>query len=154
MGLSHIYNSTGRQGSSFAPVIQRATTLIQRMKSQNPVGWFDIPVTDLERAKAFYGTVFQIELVDLPAQWGRQALFPFDPTGANISGALVEVSDPRHGSHATVVYFETADCEAEEARIVRAGGEVLRPKMAIGEFGFVSIFRDTEGNTVGLHSRR
>jgi hypothetical protein len=152
--LSHFYNSADPCGSTFAPVTQGAIPKIHHMKNQNPVGWFDIPVANLERAKAFYGTVFQITLVDLPGQWGRQALFPFDPTGANISGALVEMPDLRHGSNATVVYFETADCEAEEARIVRAGGEVLRPKMAIGEFGFVSIFRDTEGNTVGLHSRR
>jgi len=124
------------------------------MKNQNPVGWFDIPVADLERAKAFYESVFLVKLVDLPAQWGKQALFPFDPTGANISGALVEMADLSQGPNATVVYFETADCEAEEARIARAGGKVLRPKMSIGEFGYVSIFVDTEGNTVGLHSRR
>jgi uncharacterized protein len=47
----------------------------------------------------------------------------------------------------------TKDCVTEERRIEEAGGKIVRPKMSIGEFGFVSIFIDSEGNTIGLHSR-
>ena len=54
----------------------------------------------------------------------------------------------------TVVYFETEDCLAEERRIVEAGGKIIQPKMHIGEFGYVSLFLDSEGNTLGLHSRK
>ncbi len=39
-------------------------------------------------------------------------------------------------------------------RIAQAGGEILVPKMDIGEPGFIALFRDTEGNVVGLHSER
>ena len=48
----------------------------------------------------------------------------------------------------------TEDNIAEEQRIEAAGGKVVQPKMNIGEFGFISIFIDTEGNTIGLHSRK
>jgi predicted enzyme related to lactoylglutathione lyase len=52
----------------------------------------------------------------------------------------------------TVVYFETEDCITEEKTIEKLGGKIIRPKASIGEFGFVSIFIDSEGNTIGLHS--
>lgn len=124
------------------------------MANVNPVGWFDIHVSNLDRAKKFYETVFNIELVDLPIEWGKQSLFPFDQESPNISGALVEKEDLIPDGNNTVVYFETEDCIAEEKRIEEAGGKIVNPKMSIGEFGFVSIFIDSEGNTVGLHSRK
>ncbi|TAF31530.1 MAG: VOC family protein [Cytophagales bacterium] len=123
------------------------------MSNTNPVGWFDLQVANLERAKQFYETVFNVKLVDLPLEWGRQSLFPFNPTSPNISGALVEKPDMQP-SASTIIYFETENCVTEEQRIEEAGGKVVQPKMNIGEFGFVSIFIDSEGNTVGLHSRK
>ncbi len=122
------------------------------MANVNPVGWFDIHVSNINRAKKFYETVFSIKLTDLPIEWGKQSLFPFDYQGSNISGALVEKVDMIANGNNTVVYFETEDCIAEERKIEDAGGKIVQPKMNIGDFGFVSIFIDSEGNTIGLHS--
>ncbi len=124
------------------------------MKNVNPVGWFDIHVSNIGRAKKFYETVFSIQLTDLPIEWGEQSLFPFDPESPNISGALVEKKTMTPNENNTVVYFETEDCITEEQKIEAAGGKIVRPKVSIGAFGFVSIFIDTEGNTIGLHSRK
>jgi uncharacterized protein len=124
------------------------------MKNVNPVGWFDIHVSNLVRAKKFYETVFNVKLNDLPIEWGKQSLFPSNHEGLNISGALVEKVDMVAGGNNTVIYFVTEDCIVEEARIEEAGGKVIQPKMSIGEFGFMSIFIDTEGNTIGLHSQK
>jgi len=124
------------------------------MSNLNPVGWFDIHVSNLERAKKFYETVFNMQLVDLPLEWGKQSFFPFNNESPNISGALVEKADRSASGNNTVVYFETEDCTAEESRIEKAGGKVVQSKMHIGEFGFIAIFIDTEGNTIGLHSRK
>jgi predicted enzyme related to lactoylglutathione lyase len=125
-----------------------------KMANVNPVGWFDLNVANLDRAKKFYETVFNLTLTDLPIEWGKQSLFPFNHESANISGALVEKADFVPSSNNTVIYFETKDCLAEEKRIEQSGGKVVQPKMNIGEFGFISTFIDTEGNTVGLHSRK
>lgn len=122
------------------------------MANVNPVGWFDIHVSNLDRAKKFYETVFSIKLTDLPIEWGRQALFPFNHESPNISGALVEKKNMQPSESNTVIYFETDDCVTAESWIVQAGGKIVQPKMHIGEFGYVSIFIDTEGNTIGLHS--
>ena len=124
------------------------------MANINPVGWFDINVANLDRAKKFYEIVFNVKLTDLPIEWGKQSFFPFNPESPNISGALVEKVDYIPSSNNTVIYFETEDCVAEEQRIEKAGGKVVQPKLHIGDFGYISIFIDTEGNTVGLHSRK
>ena len=124
------------------------------MANVNPVGWFDLNVANLDRAKKFYETVFNLTLTDLPIEWGKQSLFPFNHESPNISGALVEKADFVQSSNNTVIYFETEDCLAEEKRIEQSGGKVVQPKMNIVEFGFISIFIDTECNTVGLHSRK
>jgi predicted enzyme related to lactoylglutathione lyase len=124
------------------------------MANANPIGWFDLSVSNLDRAKKFYEAVFNVKLTDLPAEWGKQSLFPFNPEGPNISGALVEKADYVPSGNNTVIYFETEDCSVEEQRIEEAGGKVVQTKLYIGQFGFVSIFIDTEGNTAGLHSRK
>ncbi|MFK8044859.1 MAG: VOC family protein [Crocinitomicaceae bacterium] len=124
------------------------------MKNLNPVNWFDIHVSNLERAKEFYETVFNVKLTDFPLEWGKQSAFPFDPTGANSSGALVEKTEMVPSESNTIIYFESEDCVTEQAKVEAAGGIIIRPKMAIGEFGFIALMKDTEGNTIGLHSRK
>jgi uncharacterized protein len=124
------------------------------MANVNPVGWFDLHVANLDRAKKFYEAVFNVKRTDAPIEWGKQSFFPFNPESHDISGALVEKEDFVPSNNNTVIYFETEDNTSEEQRIEEAGGKVVQPKMNIGEFGFISIFIDTEGNTVGLHSRK
>ncbi|MFK7906446.1 MAG: VOC family protein [Chitinophagales bacterium] len=124
------------------------------MKNVNPVNWFDISVSDLARSKKFYETVFNIKLVDFPIEWGKQSAFPSDHEGLNITGALVEKEGRVANGNNTIVYFASEDCVTEENRVEAAGGKVLQSKMSIGEFGFISMLMDTEGNTIGLHSRK
>lgn len=124
------------------------------MSNLNPVCWFDIYVSDLTRAKKFYESVFDLKLVDLPIEWGKQSTFPFENNGVNSTGALVEKEDRLAGDSNTVVYFSSNDCTTEESRVKEAGGQVIKSKSPIGEFGFISILLDTEGNTIGLHSRQ
>ncbi|CAM1358561.1 VOC family protein [Tenacibaculum xiamenense] len=122
------------------------------MKNLNPVCWFDIHVANLDRAKNFYETVFNIQLTDLPIEWGRQSTFPFENKGVNATGALVEKENYEPNANNTIVYFSSKDCTTEEDRTKNAGGKVLKPKTSIGTFGFISLLIDTEGNIIGLHS--
>ncbi|MEM7659066.1 MAG: VOC family protein [Bacteroidota bacterium] len=124
------------------------------MNTLNPVCWFDIHVSNLPKAKAFYETVLDIQLTDLPPEWGKQSTFPFENDGPNATGALVEQEGVETGGNSTVIYFASEDCTTEASRVEAAGGTMLRPKMPIGEFGFISLFSDPDGNTIGLHSRR
>lgn len=124
------------------------------MKKINPVNWFDIHVSNLEAAKTFYESIFNIKLVDFPTEFGKQSGFPFDPKGQNITGALVEKKDYTPSNNNTVICFESVDCTTEEGLVEKAGGKIIRSKMSIGQFGFVSMLMDIDGNTIGLHSTK
>lgn len=127
---------------------------LQLMKNLNPVCWFDIHVSNLEKSKKFYEAVLNIQLTNLPPEWGKQATFPFQENGANSTGALVETENLTPSGNNTVIYFASEDCLTEQVRVEKAGGKVIKPKMPIGEFGFISLFSDVDGNVIGLHSRK
>ena len=118
----------------------------------NPVGWFEIYVQDMPRAKAFYQSVFQVELTRLNSPdlelWG----FPMALDAWGAGGALVKMDGVSSGGNSTLVYFSCADCAVETSRVVDAGGQILRDKWSIGEYGFIALIIDTEGNRIGLHS--
>ncbi|SDS47282.1 VOC family protein [Gramella sp. MAR_2010_147] len=126
------------------------------MKIENPVVWFEIYVNDLNRAQSFYQKVFKTELTEIgdPSDDTVKMLsFPGDmESKGKASGALVYMKEMTAGGNSTIVYFGSEDCSIEEARVKDAGGELLRPKMSIGEYGFISLAKDTEGNMIGIHS--
>jgi predicted enzyme related to lactoylglutathione lyase len=118
----------------------------------NPVGWFEIYVDDMPRAKAFYEAVFQGPLTRLDTPGVELWAFPMVAEGAGASGALVRMEGFSAGRNSTLVYFSCADCATEAARVVKAGGRIQREKFPIGQFGFIALAIDTEGNMFGLHS--
>ena len=122
---------------------------------QNPVGWFEIYVSDMERAKRFYEAVFQVELSDLGDPTDEAVVmkaFPSDMKAYGAAGALVKMEGMPAGHNSVIVYFSCEDCAVEEARVAPSGGTIQRSKFSIGPFGFVSMVVDTEGNVFGLHS--
>lgn len=126
------------------------------MRAENPVIWFEIYVNDLDRAKSFYEKVFEIELSPLgdPTNEKTKMLaFPGEMESKNrTTGALVCIPGIEAGGNSTVVYFSSKDCSNEENRVKDAGGELVRAKMSIGEYGYISLAKDTEGNMIGIHS--
>ncbi|HJV34981.1 VOC family protein [Geomonas sp.] len=122
---------------------------------KNPAGWFEIYVQDMERAKKFYEAVFQVTLQRLepPAELEMWS-FPSDRTAYGAGGALVKMSGVSSGGNSTLVYFSCDDCAVEQERVAGAGGKVQKPKFSIGQYGFISIVLDSEGNMIGLHSMR
>ncbi|CAL68006.1 VOC family protein [Christiangramia forsetii] len=126
------------------------------MNIENPVVWFEIYVNDLNRAKSFYEQVFKTELSEIgdPTDEEIKMLgFPGDmESKGKASGALVYMKGMDVGKNSTIVYFFSEDCSVEESRIKDAGGKVERAKMSIGEYGFISLAKDTEGNMIGIHS--
>jgi predicted enzyme related to lactoylglutathione lyase len=119
----------------------------------NPVVWFEIAATDLERAKKFYSDVFKIEMqyVDMPDS--PMYMMGSSAEGiAGASGALVQSADNVPSTSGTIVYFYCDDVEVEASRVEAAGGTLIVPKTSLEEFGFMAMFIDTEGNKVGMHS--
>jgi hypothetical protein len=120
--------------------------------AQNPVRWFEIYVQDMSRAKSFYESVFNVKLAKLsdadPEMWS----FPMQMDQMGTAGSLVRMEGVPSGGNSVVVYFACADCAIEEALAEKHGGTIRRGKTSIGQYGFVSLVYDTEGNLIGLHS--
>jgi uncharacterized protein len=118
----------------------------------NPVGWFEIYVQDMGRAKAFYQSVFGVELSQLESPGMEMWAFPMKPDGTGASGALVRMAGFGSGGTSVLVYFSCTDCAVEAAKAAKAGGRVQKEKMSIGQYGYIALVVDTEGNMIGLHS--
>ncbi len=122
---------------------------------KNPIVWFEIYVNDIDRATTFYKTVFNTKLSPMsdPTDQGmRMVSFGMDMSAHGSCGMLVQMPGMDAGKNSTIVYFHSEDCVTEESRVVTAGGMVMKPKMSLGEYGYMSLCKDTEGNVFGLHS--
>jgi uncharacterized protein len=96
----------------------------------------------------------KLETLGDPTSETQMMSFPSDMKAYGASGALVKSSYSKPGIGGTLVYFSTEDCSSEESRVESTGGKVIRSKFSIGEFGWVSICEDTEGNLFGLSSMK
>lgn len=118
----------------------------------NPLCWFELPTTDLDRAVAFYERIFAIAL--RREQFGEfpMAIFPY--AEPQPGGALVAMPHLQPRDNGTLIYLDGGDdLSAVLERIPTAGGKIAMPKTAIGEIGHIALFIDSEGNRVGLFSR-
>jgi predicted enzyme related to lactoylglutathione lyase len=128
---------------------------------RNPVGWFEIYVSDMARAKSFYETVLNIQMQPLPTPDSMQGgfemlMFPSDMENQapGSGGTLCRMDGFKPGAGGTLIYFSCEDCGVEASRVAAAGGQVFRDKFSIAPYGFISLILDTEGNMIGLHSMK
>ena len=119
----------------------------------NALNWFEIPVTDLGRAKAFYEKVLDTELIDAEDESDMEmAMFP---ASDGVGGGLVKSETWPYvpSRDAGIIYLNGGDdLSVPLGKVEAAGGEVIQDKMGIGENGFIALFVDSEGNRVGFHS--
>lgn len=120
----------------------------------NPVNWFEIYVQDMARAKRFYESVFKTKLEKLDSPKIEMWSFPMDMDRFGAAGALVRMEGMPSGGNSTIVYFFCADCATEAGRVAAAGGRVFREKTSIGQYGFIALAIDSEGNMFGMHSMK
>jgi len=118
----------------------------------NPVGWFEIYVEDMDRAKAFYEAVFGAQLSKLESPGIEMWAFPMNSEGLGASGALVKMPGFPSGANSVLIYFSCTDCAVEAVKAVKAGGQIQKEKMSIGQYGHIALVIDPEGNMIGLHS--
>ena len=121
---------------------------------RNPVGWFEIYVQDMKRAKKFYEKTFAVKLQALPSPIIEMQAFPMGQKLPGCAGALVRMEGKDSGGGGTIVYFSCANCAVEAGRAKKNGGKIFKKKFSIGEYGFIALVVDTEGNMIGLHSMK
>lgn len=122
----------------------------------NAINWFEVPVTDMERARKFYESVFDIKMDESEMMGMKMAFFPYEMGSGKLSGALVQ--GPMHQPSTTgcIIYFNAnPDLSLALSKVELSGGKVTGPKTKIGdEVGFMAFFIDSEGNSMAMHSQQ
>jgi len=122
---------------------------------KNAINWFEIPVNNYERAKKFYGTILELEIIDyhMPEKNMKYGMFPYDMENMGVGGAIVQMKEMKPSTDGATVYLNGGDdLNVALSKVEAAGGQVIMPKTDIDENGFFAQFIDTEGNRVALHS--
>ncbi len=127
-------------------------------KQTNVLTWFEIPVTNIDRAQKFYETILDIEMVKKNDGSDEAVFFPFNPdivqaTSGRITGVLAKSERNRPSGKGTVVYINASpNIQTVLDKVELAGGTIIDPKKLFGPVGFIALISDSEGNTIGLHS--
>lgn len=128
-------------------------------KQNNIITWFEIPVSDIDRAKIFYETILDIQMVKRADGNNEAVFFPFNPdviqaTSGRVTGVLSKSDRNNPSSSGTVVYINASpSIQTVLDKVEQAGGKITVPETQIPA-GLIAIIIDTEGNKVGLHAEQ
>ena len=122
----------------------------EQEKTVHPVYYFEIPVTDMDRAVRFYEELLDVKLERQMVDGYEMARFPFAEGAAGATGALAKGDVYRPSKDGAIVYFNVDDIRQTVARAEALGRPVLYPVKDIGEAGFVAEIEDSEGNRLAL----
>ena len=127
------------------------------MELGNALNWFEIPVSEFDRAKKFYETIFNYQMPESQMGGARMGFLLYDFQARKVGGAIVhnpEFYTPQ--ANGTLVYLNCQpDLQPVLDRVEAAGGKILQGKTEISpeqQLGFWALMLDTEGNRVALHS--
>jgi uncharacterized protein len=120
----------------------------------NALNWFEIPVTDLARAKEFYGRILQADLREESLSGRNLAVLPYQNGG--VGGAIIQGDGLAPSDQGTIVYLDAGNDRAGAlSRVEAAGGKVVMGATHLSDqIGSIAMFLDSEGNRVAFHSRR
>ena len=116
---------------------------------KNAVTWFEIPVSNLDKAIHFYETVFSMKMEPFTIKEFKLAMFP----ATEVSGALLEETDYKGSDRSVIIYLNIPDSiEAVLERAEQQGGTIITPRTVISEdVGWSATFRDLDNNVIGLY---
>ena len=114
---------------------------------------FEIPVDDLELGQKFYRNVFGWNMESLPGmEYIMVGTTPVDENGmpkeiGAINGGMMKRQRP---ITSPLITIGVEDIDEAMKNVKKMGGEIVRGKMQVGEFGYAAYFKDPEGNIIGL----
>lgn len=128
-------------------------------ETANILTWFEIPVTDLQRAKTFYETILAIQMVSAADGNEESVFFPYNPnviqaTSGRVTGVLSKSEKNSPSANGPLIYINASpSLQTVLDKVEPAGGKVISPKIQIPP-GYIAIILDSEGNRIGLHAER
>lgn len=100
--------------------------------------------TDLVRAKAFYGGLFDWKF----EPWGDDYVLFSPPDG--VGGGIAKTDKVVPGEHPPVFYVLVDEIEPYLEKAKDVGGRVNVPKSELPNMGWYAVLADPDGNAVGL----
>jgi predicted enzyme related to lactoylglutathione lyase len=126
------------------------------MQPGNALNWFEIPVSDFERGKKFYETIFDYQMPVNMRGNVEMGFFLHDFENKKIGGAICKSEMHKPSKEGSLIYLNCQpDLQPVLERVENAGGNIIKPKSKISEtqnLGFWALITDSEGNNVALHS--
>lgn len=120
----------------------------------NTIHWIEIPTNNIERAATFYNTVLDIDMKVKEAMGMKTAFFPHTAE-TQTGGCLMQGPNYEPTDKGTIIYLNGGeDLQPALERVAKAGGKIILPKTSLGQNGFMAHFLDTEGNKMGLYSKK
>jgi len=111
--------------------------------------WFEIPADQPERARQFYGKLFDWNINPIPSLTDYWHIETGGPEGATDGGLMRrKCADQR-----ITQYIGVASVTRFLAKVVKLGGKVCQPKTAIVGMGYAALCKDTENNLFALWER-
>jgi predicted enzyme related to lactoylglutathione lyase len=108
---------------------------------------FEIPADDPERAVRFYNDLFgwniqkDTSMGDFPYWFFHTSSTPGE------GGGLMNRMHPGQG---VTVYINVESVDEYAAKAQSLGAEIVVPKMAVADMGWLAQFKDTEGNVIAI----
>jgi predicted enzyme related to lactoylglutathione lyase len=124
------------------------------MELGNALNWFEIPVTDFDRAKKFYETIFDYQMPESMMGITRMGFFLYDFKTGKVGGAICHGNGYTPSQQGALIYLNCQpDLQIVLNNVEQAGGRIIQQKTSINaELGFMAIITDTEDNRIALHS--
>ncbi len=119
----------------------------------NKVSHFELPADDITRARKFYSDVFGWASNEVPEmEYTMVQTGPTDEHGLTqepgfVNGGMLQREE---GLTAPIITIEVPDIDAAAEQVEANGGQVIISRQRVGDMGYSSYFKDTEGNTIGL----
>ena len=119
---------------------------------KNMLNWFEIPVSDFERGKKFYETIFTCNIPAMDFGGLKMGMFPTDE--GKVGGALCCGPDYKPSMNGSLIYLNAnPDLNDVLNKVESAGGKIIQAKKQISpDYGYMALFVDSEGNRMALHS--
>ncbi len=116
------------------------------------VSIFEIPAVEISRAVNFYQSILDITIENIDFGEMQMGLFPTE--GQITFGVIIQGEGYTPSASGVTIYLDGGDdCQIILDKIEKNGGEIVISKTPhADESGYFSIFIDTEGNRLGLHS--
>ena len=125
-----------------------------KVMDQHPVFYFEIPVTNMNRAVTFYEDLMELKLDRQIVDGYEMALFPFADGAPGATGALAKGDVYKPSKDGAIIYFQVRDIKSTVEKAQKLGRPILYPIKDVGEAGFVAEIEDTEGNRLALNQTR